>query len=152
VTSNTCIDVPESDAGVCPFCDYLAGRRPYAIVAMSSSVGILVTQEVRGKPHLLVVPSRHCETILDLTDQEAAEVLVAVRDVARAIDSAYCRPGIAVWQNNGRSADQAIGHVHFHIAGTLDEGGTEWGPVPEVSLSEAEWVADELRPYLRRAP
>lgn len=117
---------------------------------MSAVVGILVTQEVRGKPHLLVVPSRHCGTILDLTDKEAAELLAAVRDVARAVDSAYCRPGIAVWQNNGRSADQAIGHVHFHIAGTLDEGGTEWGPVPEIPLSDAERVADELRPYLRR--
>lgn len=151
MTAQICIDVPAIDPRGCPFCAYLAGDRDYAIVSRTSAVAVLVTQEVRGKPHLLVVPLRHCETILGLTDSEAAELMIATREAARAINAAYCRPGIAVWQNNGRPADQAIGHVHIHVAGTLDEGGTRWGPVPEGSLVEAERVADQLRPHLRLA-
>jgi histidine triad (HIT) family protein len=146
-----CIDVPALDPRGCPFCAYLAGERDYAIVSQTSTVAVLVTQEVRGEPHLLVVPSRHCETILELTDSEAAELMVTTREAARAIDVAFRRPGIAVWQNNGRAADQAIAHVHIHIAGTLDEGGTQRGPVPEGLLAEAEGVADRLRPHLRSA-
>jgi hypothetical protein len=61
------------------------------------------------------------------------------------------RPETIVWQNNGRAADQSIAHVHIHIAGTLDEGGTQRGPVPEGSLAEAEGVADRLRPHLQSA-
>jgi histidine triad (HIT) family protein len=151
VTTHTCIEVPQGDGRRCPFCAYLAGERDYAIVSRDSAVAVLVTQEVRGKPHLLVIPSRHCETILDLTDSEAARLMIATREAARAIERAYCRPGIAVWQNNGRPADQAIGHVHFHVAGTLDEGGTRRGPVLEGSLADAERVADRLRPHLRLA-
>jgi histidine triad (HIT) family protein len=108
-----------------------------------------VTQEARGKPHLLVVPLRHCETVLDMTNPEAAELMITTRESARAINLAYCRPGIAVWQNNGRPADQAIGHLHIHVAGTLDGGGTRRGPVAEGSLSDANLVADRLRPHLR---
>jgi len=95
-----------------------------------------------------VLPVRHCETILELSDAEAAEVMIATREVARAIDSRYRRPGIAVWQNNGIAARQAIPHVHVHIAGTLDDGGTEWGDVDEQPVSESKRLAEELRPYL----
>jgi histidine triad (HIT) family protein len=108
----------------------------------------MVTQEPRGEPHALVVPQRHCETILGLTDDEAAEVMLATRNTARAIEVAYCPAGIAVWQNNGIAAHQAIPHVHVHVAGTLDGGGTEWGGVEEVPLAEAQAVADRLRRHL----
>jgi histidine triad (HIT) family protein len=148
VTTGRCIEVPPADRRGCPFCTYLAGERDYAIVSRNPIVAVLVTQEVRGKPHLLVIPARHCETILELSDREAASLMVATREAAQAITRAYCRPGIAVWQNNGRPADQAIAHLHIHVAGTLDEGGTRRGPVPEGSLADAELVADRLRPHL----
>jgi histidine triad (HIT) family protein len=88
---------------------------------------------------------RHLETILDMNDAEAAAIMDDVRKVARLIDSAYGRPGIAIWQNNGSSANQAIPHVHFHVAGTLEGGGTERGPVPELSISETDAIAARLR-------
>ena len=71
--------------------------------------------------------------------------MTAVRDAARLIDQAYERPGIAVWQNNGKDANQAISHLHFHVAGTLDEGGTEWGKVREISVEETDEIAKKLR-------
>jgi histidine triad (HIT) family protein len=55
------------------------------------------------------------------------------------------RPGIAVWQNNGIAANQAVAHVHFHVAGTLEEGGTQWGEVPRLSVAETDAMAERLR-------
>lgn len=146
--SDDCIETPEPGGRRCAFCEYLAGTRDYAIVARSDLAAVLVTREPRGNPHALVVPIRHCETILQLTDAEAAEVMIATRNTARAIENVYCRSGIAVWQNNGVSAHQAIPHMHVHVAGTLDDGGTHWGNVVEVPLAEAEAVAERLRPHL----
>lgn len=145
---SSCIEVPQPDQG-CAFCAYLSGTRDYTIVARSALVAVMVTREPRGEPHALAVPVRHCETILGLTDAEAAEVMIAVREVARAIDLEFCRPGIAVWQNNGASAHQSIGHVHVHVAGTLEQGGTDWGQVPEIPIAQTERVAERLRPHLR---
>lgn len=93
---------------------------------------------------MLVLPIRHAPTILDLTNAEAASLAIAVRDAAISIDRAYARPGIAVWQNNGIPASQTISHVHFHVAGTLDGGGTDFGPVQEISVEETDKIAARL--------
>jgi histidine triad (HIT) family protein len=68
-----------------------------------------------------------------------------IRHAARIVDAAERRPGIAVWQNNGISANQTVAHVHFHVAGTLQEGGTRWGEVPLLSVAETDAMAERLR-------
>jgi histidine triad (HIT) family protein len=131
--------------GSCPFCAFLAGEKPYTILRRSEFVAILITREQRGVSHLLVVPVRHCPTIMDLRDEESGALMREIRHAARIVDAAEKRPGIAIWQNNGISANQAVAHVHFHVAGTLETGGTEWGEVPRLSVSETDAMAERLR-------
>ncbi|MGN6478775.1 HIT family protein [Luteibacter sp.] len=121
------LELPDNDR--CAFCDYLSGRRPYTLLLTTPLSAVLVTREQRGVGHVLVIPRVHRETLLDVTDEEAADLGRLVRQMARAIDATYDRPGIAVWQNNGVPAHQSIGHVHFHVAGTVAGGGTKWGEV-----------------------
>lgn len=136
------IEIPENDG--CAFCAYLRHERPYTILSRTEDTATFVTREQRGSPHLLVLPIRHVPTILELTDAEAASVAIAVREAAILIDRAYAKPGIAVWQNNGIPAGQAISHVHFHVAGTLDGGGTQFGKVEEISVEETDKIAERL--------
>lgn len=143
MNESTALQVPQNDS--CAFCAYLSGERPYSIVSVDDTVAIFVTREQRGLPHLLVIPVVHRETILDLSDFEATAVIIAVRQTAQAITDAYHRPGIAVWQNNGEPANQKISHVHFHVAGTLEGGGTEWAGVEEMSLQETDDIAASIR-------
>lgn len=140
--SASALELPEVDA--CAFCSYLAGTRPYAILWTEARVAVLVTQEQRGIGHLLVLPTRHVVTLLDLADSEAEDLMLAVRDAAATIDRTYERPGIAVWQNNGTAAHQAIPHLHFHVAGTLPGGGTNLGDVNEVPLEETLAIGRKL--------
>jgi len=100
------LQIPEDD--VCWFCEYLAGRRPYTILHRDALTATLVTREQRGLPHLLVIPRRHRESVLDLTDAEAAALMCRVRDVARTIASVHDPDGIAVWQNNGVPAHRSV--------------------------------------------
>jgi histidine triad (HIT) family protein len=137
------IVLPTSES--CPFCAFLRGEKPYTILRRSELVAILVTREQRGVSHLLVVPVRHCPTILDLRDEESGVLMNEIRHAARIVDAAERRPGIAVWQNNGTTANQAVAHVHFHVAGTLEEGGTTWGEVPRLSVAETDAIAERLR-------
>ncbi len=141
----TNIIIPDNKS--CAFCDYIKGNRPFTFVYKNSETALMVTREQRGEPHLLVIPIRHAETILEVTDHEAALMGVVVKDAARAIALEYQSEGVAVWQNNGVSASQAIEHVHFHVAGTLLGGGTNWGEVPELEIEETEAIAVRLRPY-----
>lgn len=138
--------------GSCAFCDYLTGKRPFTILCRDEFTATLVTREQRGRPHLLVIPIAHRPTLLDLQQEEAWALMMAVRDAARLIDRVYRRPGIAVWQNNGVDADQTINHLHFHVAGTLDQGGTEWGEVEEISIEETQKIASLLGAGLPMLP
>lgn len=144
--SGSALQLPEPDN--CAFCSYLAGTRPYAVLWTEPRVAVLVTQEQRGIGHLLVLPTRHVPTLLELADSEAGDLMLAVRDAAATIDRTYERPGIAVWQNNGTAAHQAIPHLHFHVAGTLPEGGTNLGDAEEVPLEEALTIGRELAPRI----
>jgi histidine triad (HIT) family protein len=140
------LEVP--DVKPCPFCDYLAGVRPFTILSRDETVATLVTREQRGIGHLLVIPVAHRPTLLDLTEVEATALIQAVIVATRAITDAYEVPGVAVWQNNGVPAHQTIPHVHFHVAGTLPEGGTDWDDVEEVSVSETDAIARKLRQHI----
>jgi histidine triad (HIT) family protein len=142
------LDVPQPER--CSFCDYLAGMRPFSIVDRSPLTAILVTREQRGVGHILVVPVAHRPTLLDLEPAEASAVMATVIAGAAAITRAFKPRGIAVWQNNGIPANQTIPHVHFHIAGTLPDGGTEFGDVPELSVEQTDQIADALRPFLHQ--
>lgn len=132
----------------CAFCDYLSGKRPYTVLWQSRKVAVLVTREQRGTSHLLVLPVQHVASLLELRDEVAGDLMIALRDAALAIVGAHQSDGIAVWQNNGIPAHQKIGHLHFHVAGTLPDGGTEFGKVPELSIEETDHIAESLRNFL----
>ncbi|GAA4214941.1 HIT family protein [Actinocatenispora rupis] len=136
------------DTEVCTFCGTLAGDFPYTILDRDDRVAILVTREQRGVAHLLVIPVLHRATVLDLAPDEASAVMAGVQRAARAVAAAHDPDGICVWQNNGVPARQTVPHVHFHVAGTLPGGGTEWGDVPRLSVGETDEIAERLRPHL----
>jgi histidine triad (HIT) family protein len=93
----------------------------------------------------IVLPSgENCPFCAFLRDEEAGALMREIRHAARLVDAAERRPGIAVWQNNGIAANQAVAHVHFHVAGTLEEGGTRWGEVPRLSVAETDAMAERL--------
>ena len=148
MSDESSLQVPEKEP--CAFCEYLTGRRPFTVLWREKEVAVLVTREQRGISHLLVLPVHHRETILDLKRREAEPLMIAIRDAAAAVDEAYERPGIAIWQNNGLPAHQQIPHLHFHVAGTLAGGGTDFGDVPELSVTETDEIAERLRPFISK--
>ncbi len=143
MTTTHSLELP--DDRPCAFCAYLDGTRPYTILARDRLTAVLVTREQRGTAHMLVVPVRHAPTLFDLRDEEAAAAMLWLRKAATAINLAERPPGISVWQNNGVPAGQAISHFHFHIAGTLPQGGTDFGEVPELRVEETDGIAARLR-------
>ncbi len=140
------IQLPESE--VCSFCGTLSGRFPFTILERDADVAIFVTREQRGLGHLLVLPVAHRPTVVDMPAAEAAAVMRAVQRAARAVSAGFDPDGICVWQNNGVPARQMVPHVHFHVAGTRPGGGTEWGEVPRLSITETDQIGALLKPHL----
>lgn len=144
------LQIPTNDD--CAFCDYLGGTRPFTVLWRDANVAVLVTREQRGVDHLLVLPRQHYATVLDIPDSTAGDLMIAIRDAAKTISRTSDPKGIAVWQNNGVPAHQAIAHLHFHVAGTLPTDGTELGDVPELSVASTDAIASRLLPHIPPKP
>ena len=65
--------------------------------------------------HCLVIPKRHVKDIWELSDDDAAHVMQAAKNVGLLINERLSPAGLNVLNNNGRHADQSQFHFHFHL-------------------------------------
>lgn len=69
----------------CGYCDNFAGITPPhgkpAVVHHDDDLYVILAPSSRGRMpgHTLVIPTRHVETFLDLTDDETAQVAIMTR-------------------------------------------------------------------------
>ena len=95
--------------------------------------------------HVLVALKRPAETILDLTEEEAAALFVAARKVAHAVQDAFSPDGITVLQANKPAGFQTVPHFHIHILPRheADGVGLVW-PAKNPEISELQALAARI--------
>ena len=78
--------------------------------------------------HVLVASRRPAETILDLSEDEAAALFRTAHKVARAVQAAFEPAGLTILQANRPAGWQTVPHVHLHVLPRHDcDGvGLEW--------------------------
>jgi ATP adenylyltransferase len=65
--------------------------------------------------HLMVLPTRHVQSMSELTGAEGTELWEALRAGVAALDAAYGPEGVNVGANLGRAAGAGIPrHLHLH--------------------------------------
>ena len=105
----------ESPADDCAFCAILAGTLPASLVHEDAQVIAFMDLRQAVPGHVLVVPRRHVETVFDLDEDTAAQLMrVAVR-IARAADAVFAPDGLNLWQSNREAGGQEVPHVHLHV-------------------------------------
>ena len=66
--------------------------------------------------HILVIPKKHIESIIDLTDEDemlVGKMYTAVRKIAKKLNIE--ESGFRLIVNCGKGAGQEVPHLHFHI-------------------------------------
>src|SRR5690606_1630147 len=113
VPMNHMIELPQQDP--CEFCEGLAGRDEYWSVVTESNLTLTVVNPYQfEKGRCCVITRGHVGTMLDLTADEGAAVIVAAREIAVAMLHAYRPLGVLTYQNNGVYSGQEVPHYHFH--------------------------------------
>ncbi len=75
--------------------------------------------------HVMILSKVHAETLLDLPDGEVGSVFLAVKKTAAMIEASLKPDGFTIGINHGRSAGQAVPHLHIHVIPRYkDDGGT----------------------------
>jgi len=119
----------------CLFCERIAGRGELAIVEETPHTLTFVNPRQFEEGQCLVIPKRHVSTVLELSDDDAANVMIAVRRMSRALVATFGADGITLYQNNGRASYQEIPHFHMHVV-PRKKGRVPLFP-PHISLLEA---------------
>lgn len=100
--------------------------------------------------HALVIPKEPAETLDALSEDSAAAIGRVLPRLCRALQRATGTRDFNVLQNNGRSAHQAVDHVHFHIIPKPGEGlglGVGW-PAGKLDHEAAKQLAAKVREHV----
>ncbi len=131
---------PEPDE--CFFC-VLPGLddREAMILERTASTFTLMNAYPYTSGHVLVAPLRHEATLVDLTPDEATDLMLAIQRASRALTDAYQPGGINVGMNVGRAAGAGVPrHVHAHALPRWD-GDTNF----MTSVAETRVLPESLR-------
>ena len=69
----------------------------------------------RADGHLLVLPKNPSRNILDISDDDLAATIAAVRRLSRAVMAAFAADGVTVQQFSEPAGGQVVFHTHFHV-------------------------------------
>jgi histidine triad (HIT) family protein len=101
--------------GVCSFCQDLDGQRRSAFVIRDETAAVLVNERQYERGAMPVIPTRHLESVLDITEAEVQAVYCMAKRVAEAAVRAFGAVGMYVYQNNRRVVGQTEPHFHVHV-------------------------------------
>ncbi len=110
----------------CLFCNIINKKQDAHVIFEDDSHIAIMDKYPIQKGHSLVIPKSHHEKIIDMTNDEVGELFSRVPTVARGIIVATGADGFNLGQNNGRSANQIIPHVHVHIIPRYQKVGNLW--------------------------
>ena len=102
----------------CIFCGIISGEIPGKVLFQDESVVAIEDINPQAPLHLLIVPRRHIETLLQL--DEADEGLMGhICSVATrlATEHGVAEKGFRLVVNCGAGAGQSVFHIHFHLLG-----------------------------------
>lgn len=97
----------------CVFCKILNQELAADIVYRDESALVFLDHRPLFPGHLLVVPSRHIETLPGLPLEELPRLFAVVQKMAEAVPIACQAQGTFVAMNN--TVSQSVPHLHVHV-------------------------------------
>jgi len=114
--------------GLCPFCDIAINTQK---ITENKTCILTVCLAPYHQHHLLVIPKRHVEKIIDLTKEESDDS-AELQKVAISLMNKLGHDNLSLFTKEGLSSAKTVNHVHFHV-------------VPEIHLTNTENTMIENR-------
>jgi len=102
----------------CIFCRIINGEIPTKIIYQDDMVVAFPDISPQTPVHLLIVPRKHIQTVLDLEDVDK-ELIGHIYFIAKelAVKNHIDVTGFRIVTNCNKDAGQEVFHLHFHLLG-----------------------------------
>ena len=110
----------------CLFCNIISKKQDAHVIFEDDTHIAIMDKYPIQKGHSLVMPKDHHEKVVDMSDDAVGKLFSKVPAIARGILATTGADGFNIGQNNGRSANQIIPHVHVHIIPRYNKVGNLW--------------------------
>ena len=99
----------------CLFCKIIAGEIPGNAVFENDQIYAFRDINPQAPVHVLVVPKKHMDNILQCDAETAAALTDAVQKIAAG--EGVAESGFRLVSNCGRDGAQSVNHLHVHLMG-----------------------------------
>jgi len=100
----------------CLFCKIVAGEIPARTVYQDERLVVIEDINPAAPLHLLLIPRKHIESVLDLEeldDQLVGHLFRVAAIIAR--ERGVAEDGFRIVTNTNGAAGQSVFHIHFHL-------------------------------------
>jgi histidine triad (HIT) family protein len=110
----------------CLFCKIISKEQAAQVIYEDDAVIGVLDIFPRSLGHVMVLPKRHMETVLELKSEEIGPIFDGVRKVTQILKDKINPDGFTIGINHGKVSGQAIDHLHIHIIPRFlgDNGGS----------------------------
>ena len=119
---------------------------PAAIVFEDEQVIACMDAGQVNPGHVLVATKRQVETVMELTEAEAARLFAIATRVAKVVQTTFQPEGMTLLQTNKPAGWQTVPHVHVHVLPRYANDGAElvW-PRKDPPLTELQALAARIK-------
>lgn len=109
---------------MCIFCEIINGNIPSSKVYEDDDVLAILDLSQTTKGHTLVMPKKHYQNILEIPQDELANLIIKVQEIAKKVTANLGAKGFNILVNTNEVAGQSVMHLHVHIIPRYDENDT----------------------------
>lgn len=129
----------------CIFCKIVRGEIPSFKIYEDEFTYSFLDLSNDGNGHILVIPKKHCENILDCDEETLAHVSKTIKKISLYLVEKCGFSGVNILNSSGSSAEQTVFHLHFHILPRKDNDDMSVSP----KLSKCKYSNERLFEMLR---
>lgn len=129
----------------CIFCKIISGAIPSKTVYEDDNFKAIMDVAPASKGHVIVLPKSHAANIFEISDEDAAGIMVVAKKVAGILKNALNCDGVNILQNNGEVAGQTVFHLHVHVIPRYEDDSVKikWSQAEDIDVEEVYNVIKE---------
>ncbi len=128
----------------CIFCKIINGKISAAKIYEDNDVISFLDIMPANKGHCLVVPKKHSQTLIEMSEDDLVATMKAAKKVARALSLSFGNGSFNIVMNNGKEAGQIVNHAHIHIIPRFQKDRLR------IKWSHLKYEGDEMKEYAEK--